>query len=61
MEQYTVKEIQALLRQIDDEHDPLLEAIMQDERKSVQQLVARWRKQKTGRTSKKAMGRNDPL
>jgi ribonuclease HII len=46
MEQYTVKEIQALLRQIDDEHDPLLEAIMQDERKSVQQLVARWRKQK---------------
>ncbi|MFC4184618.1 ribonuclease HII [Saccharococcus thermophilus] len=46
MEQYTVKEIQALLRQIHDEHDPLLKEIMQDERKSVQQLVARWWKRK---------------
>lgn len=46
MNQYTVKEIQALLQQINDEHDPLLKEIAQDERKSVQRLVARWHKQK---------------
>jgi ribonuclease HII len=46
MNKYTVKEIQALLQQIDDENAPLFKEIVQDERKSVQKLVARWYKQK---------------
>ena len=46
MNKYTVKEIQALLQQINDENDPLFKEIVRDERKSVQQLGASWYKQK---------------
>jgi len=40
-----VKEIQQLLLTLDEQH-PLFQEIARDERKSVQKLLARWRKQK---------------
>ncbi|MGX1900325.1 ribonuclease HII [Thermolongibacillus altinsuensis] len=42
----TVEEVKHLLQIIDDENDERFQEIMKDERKSVQQLVQRWYKQK---------------
>lgn len=42
----TVKEIKQLLETIDSDQHPLWQELALDERKSVQQLVARWHKQK---------------
>ncbi|MGG3806902.1 ribonuclease HII [Geobacillus thermodenitrificans] len=46
MKQYTVKEIEALLPELEGESDPRWEMLRCDERKSVQALLARFVKQK---------------
>lgn len=42
----TAKEIEQLLQTIDDAQHPLFQEFMNDERVSVQKLIARWHKRK---------------